>query len=129
MNKDLDTIFLQIDPDEDTEPRDSEATWCVDMIDGTDIEYTRSGLLHEMLDEEGIIREVTPRFRDTSYQNTIVLSVQGRFNILIAQLHTQKSMRELYEKKAREAQGSEIASMVRHKRSEQLSEEEGPADR
>ncbi len=32
MNKDLDTIFLQIDTEDDFESRGSEATWCVDQI-------------------------------------------------------------------------------------------------
>lgn len=127
-NKDLDTIFLQIDPEEDFESRGSEATWCADQINEDDTEYVRADILHKILDEARVPRTTDLLWtRDShhgpvSIPETVIYSTEARVRILAARYKNQTEMRNLYEQKAREAQDEKITSMVRQSR--RLSEEE-----
>jgi hypothetical protein len=53
-DKELETIYLQIDPYEDGESLPEEGvTWCIDRINDTDIKYIRADLVEKIKEGKG----------------------------------------------------------------------------
>lgn len=123
MNKDPDTIFLQIDPEEDLESRGSEGTWCVDQINEEDIKYVKADIIETALDVLRIPKDIEGiEYTEPGKMFQHQLSLPARIRLLVDRWNYERKRKISDEKKARESQGEEITSMVRQ--SHRLSEEE-----
>ncbi len=121
MNKELNTIFLQIDPEDHTGHRGSGETWCVDQINDSDIKYVRADIvrtdiIENILDETGIAREIHRIDYDTGNDIRTVLSIHARVEMLASRLRYQEKENKSHEQETREEQGEKITSMVRQRR-------------
>ena len=85
INKDFDTIFLQVDPEEDLESGRFEMTWCVDEINDTDIEYVRADIVMTAMDVLKVPRtsEIYEHEQQAGKMSTIIFSVPARVSLMV----------------------------------------------